>query len=148
MFYKEYKTFFKHHVMDVNDMQHDIQGVEKMLLLPKVVLKESQGKCGVGTVFINSNDYNASSLIEYMLKEGFDLAETYITQHKDLNRLSPSGVNTVRVFTQLNDKDEVEILGCRQRISVDTLAVGHAMVREETVRSAEWKVSWLAQSTS
>jgi hypothetical protein len=64
-----------------------------------------------------------------MQKGGFDLVETFIIQHPQLNKLSPSGVNTVRIFTQLNDKNEVEILGCRQRISincsVDNMAAGN-----------------------
>lgn len=138
LFYKEYKSFFKHHVMDVEDMKQDIKGVEKMLEMPKVVLKESKGKCGVGTTFIDTDKFNAESLIQYMIDNEFDLAETYITQHKDLNRLSPSGVNTVRIFTQLNEKDEVEILGCRQRISVnspiDNMAAGNlaAPIDEKT----------------
>jgi hypothetical protein len=138
IFYKEYKSFFKHHVMDVKEMRKDIQGVKKMLQLSKVVLKESKGKCGIGTVFVDSDQFNPKTLIEYMVKEGFDLAETYITQHKDLNSLSPSGVNTVRIFTQLNRKDKVEILGCRQRISVnspiDNMAAGNlaASIDEKT----------------
>lgn len=138
LFYKEYKPFFKHHVMDVEDMKKDLQGVEEMLQMPKVVLKESKGKCGVGTTFVDSNKYNPESLIHYMIDEGFDLAETYITQHEDLNKLSPSGVNTVRIFTQLNNNDEVVILGCRQRISVDSpidnMAAGNlaASIDDET----------------
>jgi hypothetical protein len=48
-------------------------------------------------------------------------------------------VNTVRIFTQLNRKDEVEILGCRQRISVnspiDNMAAGNlaTSIDERTV---------------
>jgi hypothetical protein len=66
------------------------------------------------------------------------LVETYIVQHPDLNKLSPSGVNTVRIFTQLTAQGEVEILGCRQRISinspVDNLAAGNiaAPINEST----------------
>ena len=59
----------------------------------------------------------------------FDLVEEFIIQHKDLSNLSPSSVNTVRVFTQLNQSGEVEFLGCRQRISVnckvDNMAAGN-----------------------
>jgi hypothetical protein len=64
-----------------------------------------------------------------MKQEGFDMVETFINQHPSLNALSPSAVNTVRIFTQLNNFNEVEILGCRQRISincsVDNLAAGN-----------------------
>ena len=137
-FYKEYQSFFKHHVMDVEEMQKNIVGVEQMLQMPQVVLKESNGKCGLGTSFVDSSGFTPEKLIQYMKDEGFDLAETFITQHKELNELSPSGVNTVRIITQLNVHNEVEILGCRQRISVnspvDNLAAGNlaAPIDEQT----------------
>ena len=119
-FYKVYKKFFKHHALDVYDLKENPGVVKEMLSYPKVVLKESKGKCGLGTAFMETKGLNSQSLINLMEKDGFDLAETFIMQHAELNRLSPSGVNTVRIFTQLNAQDEVEILGCRQRISVDS----------------------------
>lgn len=119
-FYKAYKKYFKHHALDVEDLNQNPHIVKEILSFPKVVLKESKGKCGLGTAFIDSAKLNPQSLVALMEREGFDLAETFITQHAELNRLSPSGVNTVRIFTQLNAQDEVEILGCRQRISVDS----------------------------
>jgi hypothetical protein len=137
-FYKAYLKYFKHHALDINDIREKPEFVKEMLAMPKVVLKESKGKCGLGTAFIETIDLDSSSLIELMEKEGYDLAETYITQHPELNRLSPSGVNTVRIFTQLNSRNEVELLGCRQRISVDSpidnLAAGNlaAPIDEET----------------
>lgn len=137
-FYKVYKKFFKHHALDVNDLRENPDVVKEMLSYPKVVLKESKGKCGLGTAFIETKGLTSQTLINLMEKEGFDLAETFITQHSELNRLSPSGVNTVRIFTQLNAQDEVEILGCRQRISVaspvDNLAAGNlaAPIDEQT----------------
>lgn len=64
-----------------------------------------------------------------MKKNDFDMAEEFVNQHPKLNELSPSGVNTIRIITQLNDKDEVDILGCRLRITVnskvDNLAAGN-----------------------
>jgi hypothetical protein len=64
--------------------------------------------------------------------DGFDLVEEFIIQHPDINRLSPSAVNTVRIFTQLTNDNQVEILGCRLRISVnssiDNLAAGNIAV--------------------
>ena len=35
-------------------------------------------------------------------------------------QLSPSGLNTIRIFTQLNRNDEVEFLGARLRLTVDS----------------------------
>ena len=38
-----------------------------------------------------------------MEQKGYDLAEVFIDQHEVLQELSPSGLNTLRVITQLND---------------------------------------------
>lgn len=129
LFYKKYQEFFIHHVIDLTELKQSSAKIDRLLSANKLVLKESNGKCGIGTNFIYSKDYDAKSLIKLMEVKGYDLAETFIVQHPELNRLSPSGVNTVRIFTQLNANDEVEILGCRQRISVnsqiDNLAAGN-----------------------
>jgi hypothetical protein len=57
------------------------------------------------------------------------LLEEYIVQHIELSNLSPSGLNTLRIVTTLNDENEVDILGARLRISVnshvDNLAAGN-----------------------
>lgn len=138
LFYQEYKSYFKHHVVSLKELEKDLSLAEIVLREEKVVLKESKGKCGLGTAFFNSDDFTAESLLNKMKLKGFDLAETFIQQHKDLNRLSPSGVNTVRIFTQLTENEEVIILGCRQRISVnspvDNLAAGNlaASVNDKT----------------
>jgi hypothetical protein len=59
----------------------------------------------------------------------YDLVETFARQHPMLNDLSPSAVNTVRIFTRLDDADRCCLLGCRLRISVnspvDNLAAGN-----------------------
>src|SRR5690606_28832698 len=94
-----------------------------------LVLKKYNGKGGSGTYFLSTADLAKAELCSFMQMHGYDLAESYIVQHEDMNRLSPSGVNTVRIFTQLDHKNEVILLGCRQRISVnspvDNLAAGN-----------------------
>lgn len=138
LFHRVYHNYFRHQVFDLSEMKDNLNKTKKLFIENKIVLKESKGKCGLGTFFVNSSDFNPSSLIAYMEKEGFDLAETFIQQHPDLMRLSPSGVNTVRIFTQLNKSGDVEIIGCRQRISVnsnvDNLAAGNiaAPIDEKT----------------
>ena len=129
LFYKKYKDLFKHHVFTIEDLQNIGQNPKILWEHPTIVLKETEGKCGLGTAFVRSADYDLKSLITYMNHKGFDIAEPFVQQHPELNKLSPSGMNTVRIFTQLNAQDEVEILGCRQRISVnspvDNLAAGN-----------------------
>lgn len=120
LFYRHYRRFFKHQVYTLKDMEGDLIYAHKVLQQPKLVLKTSNGKCGRGTAFFESANFTPVSLRYYMRREGYALAETFAEQHPDLQRLSPSGVNTVRIFTQLNADGVVNILGCRQRISVNS----------------------------
>jgi len=66
-----------------------------------------------------------------------DLIEEFIIQHDDLMKLSPSGLNTIRIFTQVVN-NRVDILGTRLRITinsvVDNLAAGNiaANINTET----------------
>ena len=103
----------------------------------KIVLKNVTGNCGIGVHIVDSSVEKTEDIIALARKNNLTLAEEYIYQHKDLMRLSPSGLNTVRVFTQIVG-DEVIILGTRLRISVnavvDNLAAGNlaAVVDEKT----------------
>lgn len=129
LFYQKYKDLFKHRVFTLQDLKDSGQNPKILWEHPTIVLKETEGKCGLGTAFVRSADYDLKSLKAYMAQKGFDIAEPFVQQHPALNELSPSGMNTVRIFTQLNAHDEIEILGCRQRISVnspvDNLAAGN-----------------------
>ena len=95
----------------------------------KVILKSSNGQCGEGIQLIDITGINQTKFIELLNATGNDLIEEYIEQHDNLMRLSPSGLNTVRIFTQLSKENEVVILGARLRITndsfVDNLAAGN-----------------------
>lgn len=140
LFYKKYSKHVLHITASLEDLKSNSSLAEKLLSKNsgKVVLKVSDGKCGAQVIIINSSEHTPNSLLALMEKEGYDLAEEYIIQHPDIMKLSPSAVNTVRIFTQLNEKDEVELLGCRLRISinshVDNLAAGNiaAPIDDET----------------
>lgn len=121
-FYKAYDKFFVHTVADIADLNSKPEVVKALLENPsrKIVFKAADGKCGVGVEIRKTSDFTSESIVAFMQKNQFDLVEEFIIQHPKLQGLSPSAVNTVRIFTQLNDKNEVEILGSRQRISVDS----------------------------
>lgn len=122
LFYKHYGDFMIHNVADVEDLKKK-HGVALAILSNasgKLVFKATDGKCGAEVEIRNCLDFDEYSLITYMEDSGYGLVEEFIIQHPELNRLSPSAVNTVRVFTQLNKQNKVEILGCRLRISVDS----------------------------
>ncbi|WP_298222775.1 sugar-transfer associated ATP-grasp domain-containing protein [Flavobacterium sp.] len=131
LFYKEYQPYFVHTVADIADLKKHKEVVEELLNTKsgKLVFKVADGKCGVAVEIKKASEFNSESLISFMENNQFDLVEEFIIQHPSLNALSPTAVNTVRIFTQLNKNNEVEILGCRQRISVnssvDNMAAGN-----------------------
>ena len=139
-FNKYYQDYLVHRVADLQELKNNPEAVYDMLNNPsaKLVLKSVDGKCGAQVEIRNCSDFDRQSLIEYMEAQEYGLVEEFIQQHPDLDRLSPSAVNTVRVITQLDDKGKVNILGCRLRISVnspvDNMAAGNlaAPVEETT----------------
>ncbi len=131
LFYRSYREFMKHLVADINDIENFPALEEKLLSNPscKLVFKVYNGKCGQQVAILNVTEMKDRGLQSYMKSNGFDIVEEYIEQHPLLMKLSPSAVNTVRIFTQLNSLGEVVILGSRLRISVnspvDNMAAGN-----------------------
>ena len=121
-FVKVYNQFVKHKTASVEELKTDNKLIDEFLnnSSKKIVLKAADGKCGAQVAVKDSGDFNPNNLVAFMEKNQYDLIEEFIEQHADLNRLSPSGVNTVRIITQLDKNDNVVILGCRQRISVNS----------------------------
>ncbi|MGQ2982061.1 sugar-transfer associated ATP-grasp domain-containing protein [Flavobacterium sp.] len=130
-FYKKYSDFVRHMAFGIDELRENSSLAPKLLANPsgKVVLKDSVGKCGMQVKVFKTEFFEGKDLISFMDAEKFDFAEEFVVQHPDIMALSPSALNTVRVFTQLNDKDEVEFLGARLRISVnsevDNMAAGN-----------------------
>lgn len=130
LFHEAYRRFFRHEVHTREALAADRKLTERLLFEnDRLVLKAADGKCGASVAFINTAEHDPDSLISSMQQAGQDLAETPIVQHVDLDRLSQSGVNTVRIITALDANDQVALLGCRLRISVnspvDNLAAGN-----------------------
>jgi hypothetical protein len=130
-FHDYYQKYFVHTVVNCSNIATNQESVQKLLSNPsgKLVFKVANGKCGIQVLIKNASDFKTDTIESFMKQEGFDLVEEYIVQHPKLNELSPSAVNTVRIFTQLNKQNEVEVLGCRLRISVnsqvDNMAAGN-----------------------
>jgi hypothetical protein len=139
-FYRSYKDYFVHNVADVADLKAKPDLMQKLLNTPsgKLVFKVADGNCGIDVLIQDAKQFDEKSIIAFMENSQFDLVEEFIQQHPVLNALSPSAVNTVRIFTQLDDNNDVVLLGCRQRISVnspvDNMAAGNmaAVIDEQT----------------
>lgn len=139
LFYENYGEFFRHQLVDIDVLMADNSLVESLLAAnEKLVLKDSTGKAGGEVEVIETSNFSPDDIIPYMKKKGFDILETYIIQHSAINHLSPSAVNTIRIFTQIRKDGTYEVLGCRMRISVnspvDNMAAGNlaAPIDEQT----------------
>lgn len=130
LFYKSYKRWIHHLQIDFDDIKEGKRTVSSIIeeFGNQIVFKAANGKCGKQVLVYDLSTLDCDILI-FMQEHNFDLIEQYIVQHPELERLSPSGVNTVRIFTQITSDAKVEILGCRLRVSianmVDNLAAGN-----------------------
>lgn len=130
-FAKKYHNFLVHEVLDLDSMKGAPERLKSLLSngSGKIVLKPSNGKCGTQVLIKETTSFSPKSLAVYLQKSEYDLVEEFIVQHPEMSLLSPSGVNTVRVVTQLNNQNDVIILACRLRISVnshvDNMAAGN-----------------------
>jgi hypothetical protein len=117
LFNQKYSKFIPNKIFPLDKLNPTV--IKDLLQNKKLVFKDATGKCGSGVLIKNTGELSEDTFIQFMEKEGFDMVETFIKQHEKINSLSPSAVNTIRIFTNINEKGEVEILGCRMRISVD-----------------------------
>jgi hypothetical protein len=141
IFLQKYGDYIQHQFITLSGLK---ESPEKARLLfeksDKIVLKRSDGQCGRGIEIIPTKGLTPEELTQRLYETGNDFAEEFVVQHRDLMELSPSGLNTVRVITQLDHEDNVHVLGARLRITVnspvDNLAAGNlaAPIELETGR--------------
>lgn len=130
-FMMDYKKFIRHGHLTLAQLEEDPGIAEKILSnrSGKLVLKNAHGQCGNSIEVIDTHGLTQKKIIDQLKKKGNDLVEEFVVQHPQLMALSSSGLNTVRIITQLNKKDDVDIIGARLRISinshVDNLAAGN-----------------------
>jgi putative polysaccharide biosynthesis protein len=68
---------------------------------------------------IINNTFSAEEYFRHLLLSDLDLVEEKLNQHHVLNNIYPDSLNTLRVITFLNNRNEVEILGTILRIGFD-----------------------------
>lgn len=130
LFFQQYREFIRHQVYSLEELEKD-QSILIGLLKnhEKLVFKDATGKCGSGVAIKSTKGMTPKNTLAFMNKEQFDMVETFIQQHHAINELSPSAVNTVRIFTKIDEVGNYTVLGCRMRISVncevDNLAAGN-----------------------
>lgn len=140
VFDKLYGKYMHHHAIPIDELKTDKSLGERVLANPsgKIVFKIKDGGCGRGVEVAQAKEYDVEKMIAHMEQTGADLVEDYVQQHEVINNLAPTALNTVRIITQLRPNGEVDIVGCRLRISVhgvtDNLAGGNiaAFIDPET----------------
>lgn len=120
-FLHHFGPFYKRQYSDIHTIKSDRDLLHKLLENPsgRLVLKGSRGQVGAEVEVIACSDFTPSDLIEYMSEKDFDLVEEYVIQHQSIMALSSTGLNTVRIFTQIH-KGDIHFLGARFRISVNS----------------------------
>jgi hypothetical protein len=130
-FFNAFKPYIKHGMCRIEDLIENNIFAQKVLenVSGKIAVKDSWGQCGWNVEILKLSDFNRNSLIDYMQSKGYNMVEEFIIQHEHLTKLSNSGLNTVRIITQLNAHDQVEHLGPTLRITVncqvDNMAMGN-----------------------
>ncbi len=82
---------------------------------PKFIAKPSNGQCGKGIEIIETSKFkNSRDLIKYLKDKNLDLLEELILQHKDLNKINSTSVNTIRITSIFNKK--IFLIGACLRI--------------------------------
>lgn len=125
------KEFVRHQHASLSELETNEKAARSLIDNPsgKLVFKHSLGQCGNGVEVVEAGGFTSAMIIDRLKKNGNDYVEEFVVQHPDLMRLSPSGLNTVRIVTQVNVNDEVDIIAARLRITinsaVDNLAAGN-----------------------
>lgn len=131
LFYRNHGEFFVHTVIDRKDLKDNPEVAEKILSNPsdKIVFKNADGKFGAQDEIKKTTMFGPDKLVKFIKTNKFDLEEEFIIQHPDNNKLSPSAGNTIRIYTELDQNDDLKLFGCCLRISpdssVDNIATGH-----------------------
>ena len=120
-FLHHFEPFINRDYSDIRSLESDRELLERLMDngSGRLVLKGSHGQVGAEVEVIECSNFTPSGLIGYMKKKNYDLVEEYVVQHHSIMELSPSGLNTVRIFTQ-NIDGEIHFLGARFRISVNS----------------------------
>ncbi len=72
---------------------------------PRFIAKPSNGQCGKGIEIIDTAKFkNSEAILAYLKENKLDLLEEIIKQHKLLNKINSSSVNTIRIVSIYNKK--------------------------------------------
>lgn len=110
--YKTYeilKKFYKRDIIKINN-ENFKEFNDYIKKHPTFVKKPIDSSFGKGIELINSKDYkDPKKLFSYVLEDGPVILEEQIIQHKTTASLHPESLNTIRIVTYRDEKDNVFI---------------------------------------
>ena len=108
-FNKRFAKYIKRGWLDLrNSSLEDFSSFVKKY--PVIIVKPIDGKCGKGIEKITvDGETDVKKLYSSLLENGQVLAEEFIRQHKDLMKLFPNSLNTLRLVT-INYKGKVSLV--------------------------------------
>lgn len=118
VFLKEYEPFTKRRWLKIDSAtsEDQIKAFISQSPLKKAVFKNAKGKTGSQVKVLDLK--STHNFLAYTKKAHLDLIEEYVVQHNELNRISPTSLNTVRIMTWINNEGRVQILGAVLRASI------------------------------
>lgn len=127
-FLDAYAPFIRHAHCTIDDVERNSDRFQAVLASSGdcIVLKDALGQCGWGVDVVDAS-MAQDALLKLMRERGYNLVEAYVQQHPRLAELSPSGLNTVRMVTIIDQNDKVHILGAILRMSVNSFVDNIAM---------------------
>lgn len=118
LFNEKFKKYIKRESKDVRNAT-DEEFCEWIKNKSLLIAKPSEGTIGGGIEKIDLKEFSGYKEVkEYLNERKLDLVEEFIVQHKEISKLNPTSVNTVRIITILNSSGKVNIIGATLRMSV------------------------------
>lgn len=130
LFPKRYGKFCNKSFIFSIDQKEELKTFLNLKICKKIVIKDPNSTAGksirillvtqkMSTLFIDNVSFSQFVTREFIDKKSIYI-EDFVSQHSKINSISPSGLNTVRVITLLNNLKNVSVIGSVFRISVDS----------------------------
>ncbi|MGB3776096.1 MAG: sugar-transfer associated ATP-grasp domain-containing protein [Leeuwenhoekiella sp.] len=127
LFYEKFQEFIKHdYFIPENKSTADFEKWLSKISPNGLMAKKSSGQAGLGLEKIDIVRNNGRILLRgkepeeflaYARSMDYDLLDTYVKQHQDIENISPDALSTIRVISVVDKNRDVHILGAMIRMS-------------------------------
>lgn len=126
-FDKRFKHLMKHDFIILKESsQTDI--IAFLQKYREVIVKPAGGACGVGIYKMRYSDNEAIKALFEKINAGENLImEQVIVQHKEMARMNPSSVNTIRIITMVDKKGNVHIINTLAKFGGSEQCISNTM---------------------